>query len=115
MDFKESVKDKWEDFKETVSNGIADAADWASRNPVLTVAMITLGMRATGGVYKAVRTAKKDAEKEKARLEDWDPRAGHYVPRSRELTGQEWAFIDEEKKKGRLLTDIYREMGVLGR
>ena len=112
---KEQILQKMDDVKRSIGNGIKSVADYAAQNPLVSIATLTVLTKAVGGAYKAVSDAKREAKEERARLEDWDPRAGHYVRRTRELKGYELEYVDRERDKGRKLTDIYAELGVLDR
>ena len=121
---KEEFKMKLDDIKRGAADKARSVGRWVTENPLVTVAFASIGMKAASGIYGAIRQERKDRlQEEKVRAEielkreeslrDWDPRTGHYVPRTRALTGRELAYVDEQRKKDRDLTDIYRELGVL--
>lgn len=111
-EFFRKAGEKLDDAKRSVVNGVKDTARWMAANPLLSVALLSVGTRAVSGVYNAVQQAKKDAEKEEARLKEWDPLKMCWVKKTRELEAWERLRVDREKGE-RPLSEIFYELGVL--
>lgn len=110
---KEEVKQKLDDFTWSVKDKASRAWNWVLNNPLYAIAFSGVGMKMVGGIYKAVRQSKLDAEDARRRLRRYDRRTGQYVPLTRELTGQEVLYVEQQWEAGRSLAEIYAELGVL--
>ena len=106
---------RWDSFKVGVNNAVEDAKMWCRRNPeIVAGAVITVVTTVVPMAYKKrtkMRTLKK-AEAVK-NLYCYDRSLGHYWKLRRELTNDEWRFIDKRKATGERLADILADLNVL--
>jgi len=111
-EFFKKAGEKFDNAKRSVVNGVRSTAQWVSYNPLVSIAILSVGARAVEGVYGAIQQAKKEARMEEARLTEWDPKTMTRVKRTRELTAEEKVMVDN--LKGEIpLSEIYARLGVL--
>ena len=108
-DIKRKAMETWESFKDVLRR----AHRWILDNPLYSIGFATVLMRIVGGIYGAHRQVKTEYDEKERRLRRYDRKSGQYVYLTRELTGEEVLYVENELKKDRYLAEIYEDLGVL--
>lgn len=111
--FVEKMKRKAWEIKHDAQIDINRKVDWCVHNKefvALAAPFVFKGVKAGYGLLKKTKTQKEIEQREK-----WvyDNRNGIRVDLRRKLTNKEKIKLDTERKKGRSVTEILNEMGLI--
>lgn len=111
---KQQFRDKYYNFKWKVKRTFENAINWIYRNKEI---VILVGPTLIGGSTWLIKHFAKSRNLKKQEniknLYCYDRSLGHYWKLRRELTNDEWTYIDKRKASGERLADILNELKVL--
>ena len=105
---------KIQEFKDNVRNKFNDAKRWVVDNKELVIFLTPIVITGCTTIAKVVgKHVNLRKEESVKNLYCYDRSLGHYWKLKRELSNDEWVFIDKRKKNGERLADILSELKVL--
>lgn len=104
----------WQHCKRSVKEKATKAYRWCGEHKgfVILAAPFVLkaGSNLVGAIGKNINLSKQEDIKN---LYCYDKSLGHYWALKRELTNDEWLYVDRQRRAGEKLSDIFDRMKVL--
>lgn len=106
-------------WKEKLSDGLHNTADWIRDNKDTVVLLIPVATTAITGVVKITKgIVKLGVASKERKVTDrrcYDPSEGHYWALRRALTNDDWLKVSHRQAAGERLGDILADMNLLKR
>lgn len=106
-------------WKEKLSDGLHNTADWIRDNKDTVVLFIPVATTAITGVVKITKgIIKLGVASKERKVTDrrcYDPSEGHYWALRRALTNDDWLKVSHRQASGERLGDILADMNLLKR
>lgn len=111
---RKQKKERFENWKFEMKSKFKKCLKWASENKELTIIITSAVIGGTRFVVKNVgKQINVKRQEDVKNLYCYDRSLGHYWKLRRELTNDEWIYIDKRKRSGEKLADILDELKVL--
>ncbi len=111
------VESRFHEFTRKAKQKAVDAWNWSKNNPELTAGLLTGAAGLAGGLYKLgkglLRTGNIRMERYNKERYIYDHSLGMYLHTKRKLNNRDYMFINQERQKGRRLSDILQKMNIL--
>lgn len=111
---REQIKQKFEEKKLNFKWKFNRFTKWIVNNKEFVIIALPVVISGTKFVIRHLGTHRNLVKQEEIKnLYCYDRSLGHYWKLRRELTNDEWVYIDKRKKAGERLADILDELKVL--
>lgn len=111
------VESKLHEFVGKAKQKARDAWEWTKNNPEMAAGLLTSAAGLVAGLHKLgkglLRTNNIRMERYNKERYIYDHSLGMYLHTKRKLNNRDYVFINQERKKGRRLSDILQKMNIL--
>lgn len=115
-----TAKNKWNELKANAKLKAGQAVNWFhnNRDEIVTISgAVVAAAGVAGSLIRAVNNSswgtKRQREASTLKKYCYDRSAGHYWELRRPLSNQEWAAVEDRRRRGERIGDILEDMRVL--